>query len=117
MNKQDLIRSVSLGLVAGASIIAVTSVVGRIPAVNATLPRRLAGSLALAGGAAHGAMLLKAPQVVSDGIIAGAVAMAVLQITVSAIGSRRLDPPPVADARRLGDPWPPQMPYAVHSLY
>lgn len=102
-------RGASTGLVGAASVVVTELLVGRL-GVGA-LGRSVA-RLALAGGAGVAAERLGAPESVARGLVAGPVLVTALDLGVALIPRRRLDPPPVTDPARAGDPWPPRPPYA-----
>lgn len=49
---------------------------------------------------------------VADGLIAGPLMLSMLDLGVSFVGERRLDPPPAGSAAQLGAPWAPSPPWA-----
>jgi len=102
-----------IGLAGAVSVVAMQHAVQLAPALNAAPFGRLLARLALAGLAAAAAERLDAPRV-ATGIVAGAVLVSSLDAGVALVSStpRRLDPPPVTDPARAGDPWAPRPPYA-----
>lgn len=104
---------VGVGLVGVASVVAIDSLVLASPWVNSTRSRRVLARLAMAGAFAAGAYLIKAPDWVFGGIIAGTVMVTAFDAIVATVPSRRRLDPPEVPSSMIGDPWAPDPPYAI----
>ena len=109
--KQHISDGARIGLAGAGSVVLAEHILARMRLNTSPLSRTLA-RLTLAGGAAWAADRLDAPRL-ATGIVAGAVLVTALDVGVAMIAStpERIDPPPVDDPARLGDPWPPRPPY------
>jgi len=99
--------------VAGAASVALTEhALTLAPGLAGSPLGRVLVRVALAGAVAWTADRLDAPRV-ATGVIAGAALVSSLDAGVALIAStpRRVDPPPVADPARQGEPWAPRPPY------
>jgi hypothetical protein len=97
----------AVGLVGAASVVVVEMLVARLGIASAV--GRGAVRLGLAAGAGLAVERLGAPDAVARGVVAGPVLVTALDVGVAMIPRRpRIDPPPVSDPARAGDPWPPR---------
>lgn len=106
-------HAMAIGTVAAATIVLIDSTVTRVPSLNATGPRRATGRIALAGVGAGAAMLMNAPDAIPEGILAGAMAVTLIDAGLYAIGNKRIEPPRIVNAAQLGDLWLPQPMMAI----
>jgi hypothetical protein len=116
-------RGVAAGLSGAAAVVALDSVLARIPALNGSPFAR--GALRLAGGFAAATMAGRAAERVgsasgravaraaADGLLAGPVLVTALDVGVAMIGQRRTEPPPAQTVAQLGAPWAPSPPWVV----
>lgn len=105
-----------LGFTGAVSIAVIDSVIARAPILRyGGRTRRIATRLAIAGLLAYGTRKVGAPVVITEGIVAGAVLMSTLDIFVWSIMAWMplINPPPVIDPKRIGEPWPPQPLYTL----
>lgn len=115
---RPLRRAATTGASGAAAVVALDSLLSRLPSLNAHPVWR--GALRIAAGVAASEALSRhvkgaTADAVADGLVAGPVLVTVLDLGVSMVGLRRMEPPPVRTAGELGAPWPPQPPWALPS--
>lgn len=91
--KAELVNGSRIGLVAVASTAAIeavhsTIIHGKVP----SLPNRLISRIVIGGLAVYGSEKLKAPAYVSEGIVAGVVAMSIADIAVTTMVTKTIGP-------------------------
>lgn len=120
-------KTVKRGAAAGASgaaaVVALDSILARIPSLNghplARAALRLGGGLAAAALASRAAERVASREgravarAAADGLLAGPVLVTVLDAGVAMIGQRRVEPPPARTVAEIGEPWAPRPAWVV----
>lgn len=101
-----LAHAAAVGVTAAVTIAVTDSILTRIPYTSKSRTARSLIRLGVGGAAALALDHYNAPEYLSTGVVAGAVAMTALDAAVGLIGNKKIDPPR-APAQRLGDPWAP----------
>lgn len=115
-SRRPIARPLVTGASAAASVVALDSVLARVPGLNGR--PLLRGLVRLAGGWAASEALSRTSdsphvQAAADGLLAGPVMVTLLDVGIAAVGLRRIDPPSATSPLGLGDPWPPQPAWAL----
>lgn len=118
-------RRIAVGVTGAISVAVVDSGVQRIAALSRRpwlrAVARVGASVALVAVAARIATaartaghtdLAELAEATADGMVAGPVLMATLEAGIAMIPRRRMEPPAVRTAARIGDPWPAAPPWS-----
>lgn len=115
-SRRPITRPLVTGASAAGAVVALDSLLARLPFFNAHPILR--GAVRIAGGWAASEALSRTSdsptvQAAADGLLVGPVMVSLLDVGVSAVGLRRVEPPPATSPSGLGAPWPPQPAWAL----
>ena len=105
--------AMSAGIAGAATVAVLDGVISRSPAFNDKSWMRGVIRIIAGGTISYAAARVGAPQSVSDGAIIGTVLVTSLDVGVSLIGRRGIEPPKPSCVSSAGLPWPPKPTWSV----
>lgn len=105
--------AVSAGIAGAATVAVLDGVISRSPAFNEKSWMRGLMRLIAGGTISYAAARVGAPRSVSDGAIIGTVLVTSLDVGVSLIGRRGIEPPKPSCVSSAGLPWAPRPTWSV----